>query len=302
MTSGRARAYARVTMTLDNLGPAKLLGSEQAQVRHVADTLLFCADLPKRCVGARRVRRRRGAARAPGRLRPLEPGSAPAASATTSGPAGPGPTPSISWPHESRTERARRRANPPGRAVRRVAVRGGRRHVGTRRVALRGRAMTRPPPTPPTERPWIVRPRRPGCSSCASRPPEPDLDHEARSVHHRMAASRSGLCATQHPTLEPAAGAKRRPPLSAAGRNAARAPGAGARAASGGCGQGERADRPLVSRWKETRGTGLGADHRIPAAEELAREIDAALERLGAGGNAMKRMEGLTRRCLLAWP
>jgi len=86
------------------------------------------------------------------------------------------------------------------------------------------------------------------------------------------------------------------------GRNAARAPGAGARAASGGCGQGERADRPLVSRWKETRGTGLGADHRIPAAEELAREIDAALERLGAGGNAMKRMEGLTRRCLLAWP
>jgi hypothetical protein len=46
MTSGRARAYARVTMTLDNLGPAKLLGPEQAQIRHVADTLLFCADLP----------------------------------------------------------------------------------------------------------------------------------------------------------------------------------------------------------------------------------------------------------------
>jgi hypothetical protein len=46
MTSRRARAYARVTMTLDNLGPAKLLGPEQAQIRHVADTLLFCADLP----------------------------------------------------------------------------------------------------------------------------------------------------------------------------------------------------------------------------------------------------------------
>jgi hypothetical protein len=46
MTSHRARAYARVLMTLDNLGPAKLLGSEQAQIRHVADTLLFCADLP----------------------------------------------------------------------------------------------------------------------------------------------------------------------------------------------------------------------------------------------------------------
>jgi hypothetical protein len=46
MTSRRARAYARVTMTLDELGPAKLLGPEQAQIRHVADTLLFCADLP----------------------------------------------------------------------------------------------------------------------------------------------------------------------------------------------------------------------------------------------------------------
>ena len=46
MNSQRARAYARVTLTLDNLGPAKLLGPEQAQIRHVADTLLFCADLP----------------------------------------------------------------------------------------------------------------------------------------------------------------------------------------------------------------------------------------------------------------
>jgi hypothetical protein len=45
MTSRRAGAYARVTMTLDNLGPAKLLGAEQAQIRHLADTLLFCADL-----------------------------------------------------------------------------------------------------------------------------------------------------------------------------------------------------------------------------------------------------------------
>jgi hypothetical protein len=46
MTSRRARAYARVMTMLDNLGPAKLLGSEQAQIRHVVDTLLFCADLP----------------------------------------------------------------------------------------------------------------------------------------------------------------------------------------------------------------------------------------------------------------
>jgi hypothetical protein len=46
MTSQRARAYARVTTTLDNLGPAKLLGPERAQIRHGADTLLFCVDLP----------------------------------------------------------------------------------------------------------------------------------------------------------------------------------------------------------------------------------------------------------------
>jgi hypothetical protein len=46
MTSRSARAYARVTTTLDDLRSAKLLGPEQAQIRHVADTLLFCADLP----------------------------------------------------------------------------------------------------------------------------------------------------------------------------------------------------------------------------------------------------------------
>ena len=46
MTSRRARAYARVTMKLDNLGPTMLLGPEQAQVRHVADTTLFGADIP----------------------------------------------------------------------------------------------------------------------------------------------------------------------------------------------------------------------------------------------------------------
>ena len=45
MTARRARAYTRVKMWLDNLGPAKLLGPEQAQIRHVADTLLFCPDI-----------------------------------------------------------------------------------------------------------------------------------------------------------------------------------------------------------------------------------------------------------------
>src|SRR3954471_23362595 len=64
--------------------------------------------------------------------------SGPPAWATTSGPAGPGRTPFMSWPRDRLAERTRRRANPPGRAVRRVAVRGGRRHVGARRVAFRG--------------------------------------------------------------------------------------------------------------------------------------------------------------------
>lgn len=45
MTSERARAYARVMKTLRDLGPAKLLPSEQAVTRTAADSLLFCADL-----------------------------------------------------------------------------------------------------------------------------------------------------------------------------------------------------------------------------------------------------------------
>jgi hypothetical protein len=45
MTSERARAYARVMMTLRELGPAKLRSSEQAVTRLAADSLLFCADI-----------------------------------------------------------------------------------------------------------------------------------------------------------------------------------------------------------------------------------------------------------------
>jgi hypothetical protein len=41
----RSAAYARVTKTLRDLGPAKLLGDEQARIRRAADTLVFCADL-----------------------------------------------------------------------------------------------------------------------------------------------------------------------------------------------------------------------------------------------------------------
>jgi hypothetical protein len=45
MTPQRARAYARVTTTLRDLGPAKLLPAEQARIRCAADTLVFCTDL-----------------------------------------------------------------------------------------------------------------------------------------------------------------------------------------------------------------------------------------------------------------
>lgn len=45
MTNERARAYARVMTTLRDLGPAKLLPSEQARIRSAADALLFCASI-----------------------------------------------------------------------------------------------------------------------------------------------------------------------------------------------------------------------------------------------------------------
>lgn len=45
MTARRARAYARVTATLRDLGPAKLSSAEQAVIREAADALVFCADL-----------------------------------------------------------------------------------------------------------------------------------------------------------------------------------------------------------------------------------------------------------------
>ena len=44
MTASRARAHARVTKTLRDLGPAKLLPAEQARIRFAADTLVFCAE------------------------------------------------------------------------------------------------------------------------------------------------------------------------------------------------------------------------------------------------------------------
>lgn len=42
MTSERSQAYGRVMQTLAELGPSKLLATEQERLRQVADTLLFC--------------------------------------------------------------------------------------------------------------------------------------------------------------------------------------------------------------------------------------------------------------------
>jgi len=45
MTRERTRAYTRLMRTLEDVGPAKLLSSEQARIRFTADSLLFCADV-----------------------------------------------------------------------------------------------------------------------------------------------------------------------------------------------------------------------------------------------------------------
>ncbi len=42
MTSERSQAYGRVMQTLAELGPSKLLATEQERLRQVADALLFC--------------------------------------------------------------------------------------------------------------------------------------------------------------------------------------------------------------------------------------------------------------------
>jgi hypothetical protein len=45
MTGDRAHAYARVTRTLRELGPAKLLPTEQDLIRQAVDALIFSTDL-----------------------------------------------------------------------------------------------------------------------------------------------------------------------------------------------------------------------------------------------------------------
>ena len=45
MTPERADAYRRVIQTLNELGPSKLVGSEQDRIRDAVDNLIFSRDL-----------------------------------------------------------------------------------------------------------------------------------------------------------------------------------------------------------------------------------------------------------------
>ena len=47
MTAERAAAYRRVIQTLIDLGPSKLLTSEQDLIRDAADSLVFSPDQPR---------------------------------------------------------------------------------------------------------------------------------------------------------------------------------------------------------------------------------------------------------------
>jgi hypothetical protein len=44
MNSDRTQAYGRIVKTLEDLGPAKLLATEQIRIRSAADTLIFASD------------------------------------------------------------------------------------------------------------------------------------------------------------------------------------------------------------------------------------------------------------------
>jgi len=45
MSPERSNAYRRVMQTLDDIGPSKLLESEQRRIRYAADNLIFSTDL-----------------------------------------------------------------------------------------------------------------------------------------------------------------------------------------------------------------------------------------------------------------
>ena len=45
MSPERSQAYRRVMQTMDDMGPSKLLESEQERIRYAADNLLFSTNL-----------------------------------------------------------------------------------------------------------------------------------------------------------------------------------------------------------------------------------------------------------------
>ena len=54
MSPERSNAYRRVMKTLEDMGPSKLLDSEQQRIRYAADNLVFAADLCDRPRGPAR--------------------------------------------------------------------------------------------------------------------------------------------------------------------------------------------------------------------------------------------------------
>jgi hypothetical protein len=52
MNSDRTQAYGRIVKTLEDLGPAKLLASEQVRIRDAADTLIFASSADRDVIGA----------------------------------------------------------------------------------------------------------------------------------------------------------------------------------------------------------------------------------------------------------
>ncbi|HYH90360.1 MAG TPA: hypothetical protein VEX67_14085 [Solirubrobacteraceae bacterium] len=52
MNSERTQAYGRIVKTLEDLGPAKLLASEQERIREAADTLIFASGADDHVVAA----------------------------------------------------------------------------------------------------------------------------------------------------------------------------------------------------------------------------------------------------------
>jgi hypothetical protein len=52
MNSERTQAYGRIVKTLEDLGPAKLLVTEQERIRDAADTLIFASGPDDHVVAA----------------------------------------------------------------------------------------------------------------------------------------------------------------------------------------------------------------------------------------------------------